>query len=109
MSSENKQAMGQGFWKEHSAAWKSSGLTQLGYCEQHGLSYQSFVYQHNRINSQSKKTSLHFVEAKATLKEAPQAMILQLVLPNGIRLGIGSAVNASLLETVLSVAGRVSC
>ncbi len=35
---------GPGFWKEHSEAWKASGLTQEAYCEQEGISYNSFVY-----------------------------------------------------------------
>lgn len=103
------KAIGAGFWKEHISGWKTSGLTQLAYCEQHAISYQSFIYQHNRMNSQSKKTSFNFIEAKSSEKDLSQTMILQMVLPNGIRLGIGSAVNASVLEAVLTVAGRISC
>ncbi len=49
MSSESKPIYKQGFWKEHSEAWKSSGLTQAAYCAEQGISYQSIVYQHNRI------------------------------------------------------------
>ena len=29
MSSENKHAYKQDFWREHSDAWKTSGLTQV--------------------------------------------------------------------------------
>ena len=46
------KTQGQGFWKDHSAAWKASGVTQKAYCEQAGISYRSFVYQHNRLVSQ---------------------------------------------------------
>ncbi len=66
MSSENKHAYKRGFWREHSdAAWKSSGLTQAEYCQQQGISYQSFVYQHNRMACKAQRTSgMSFLEAK---------------------------------------------
>ena len=100
----------QGLWKDHSKAWKASGLTQQAYCEQESISYRSFVYQHNRLMSQSKKTPLNFIKAK------PESAIisshvagLQLMLPNGIRIGIGAEINPVLLQTVLSVAGAMQC
>lgn len=100
----------QGLWKKHSEAWRASGLTQQAYCEQEGLSYKSFVYQHNRLMEQSKKVALNFIEAKA---EAPiiskPVSGLHLMLPNGIRIGIDAEVNPVLLQTVLHVAGAVSC
>jgi len=100
----------QGLWKEHSEAWKASGITQQAYCEQEGISYRSFVYQHNRLVSQTKKSSLNFIEAKveSAVISSPAAG-LQLMLPNGIRIGIGSEINPVLLQTVLNVAGAVQC
>lgn len=110
MSSENKHVYKQGFWKEHSAAWKSSGLTQVAYCAQQEISYQSFVYQHNRIANTSKQTGVNFVEAKPeTVAVSAQTSGLQLMLPNGIRVGITGEFNAVLLETVLTVAGAMPC
>ncbi|WP_339436066.1 hypothetical protein [Pseudomonas sp. EL_65y_Pfl1_R32] len=32
------------FWAEHVQAWRSSGLTQVAYCEQHQLNTKSFGY-----------------------------------------------------------------
>lgn len=109
MSGENTSPK-QGFWREHSAAWKSSGLTQQAYCEQEGISYRSFVYQHNRLTAKSKKAPLNFIKAKPMLAETQsQGTGLFLVLPNGIRLGINGEVNAVLLQTVLNVAGGMRC
>ena len=100
----------QGLWKEHSEAWRASGITQQAYCEQEGISYRSFVYQHNRLMSQSKKAPLNFIEAKAeSAVISSQAAGLQLMLPNGIRIGIGAEINPVLLQTVLSVAGAIQC
>jgi hypothetical protein len=100
----------QGFWRAHSAAWKASGLTQQAYCDQEGISYQSFVYQHNRLTGKTKSAPLNFIKAKPELTETKsQSPGLFLVLPNGIRLGINGEVNAVLLQTVLSVAGGMIC
>ena len=100
----------QGIWKERSAGWKASGLTQQAYCEQENISYRNFVYQHNRLTNKSKKAALNFVEAK------PESAVinsqnagLQLMLPNGIRIGISAELNPALLQTVLSVAGGIKC
>ncbi|WP_035921298.1 IS66 family insertion sequence element accessory protein TnpA, partial [Legionella moravica] len=77
----SSNAYKQGFWKEHSESWKASGLTQQAYCEQEGVSYRSFVYQHNRLASQSKKASLKFIEAKpGSVAINNQAAGLQLML-----------------------------
>ena len=104
------KTQGQGLWKDHSEAWKASGKTQQAYCEQEGISYRSFIYQHNRLMSQSKKAPLNFIEAKPeTGVISSSASGLQLMLPNGIRIGIGAEINPVLLQTVLSVAGAVQC
>lgn len=100
----------QGLWKDHSEAWKASGITQQAYCEQEGISYRCFVYQHNRLMSQSKKIPLKFIEAKPeSAVISSQAAGLQLMLPNGIRIGIGADISPALLQTVLSVAGGIQC
>ena len=111
MSCDNKHAYKQGFWREHSDAWKSSGLTQAEYCKQQGISYQSFVYQHNRIASKAqRKTAMSFVEAKPeAVAVSAQAAGLQLMLPNGIRVGITNEVSPILLKAVLTIAGGLSC
>ena len=110
MSTENKHTYKQGFWKEYSEAWKSSELTQVAYCAQQGISYQSFVYQHNRMANKSQQSTMNFVEAKPeSVAVNTQIAGLQLMLPNGIRIGITNEVNAVLLKTVLTIAGELSC
>lgn len=112
MSLENKHAYKQGFWRDHSEAWKTSGLTQVAYCAQQGISYQSFIYQHNRMASKAQrtKTAMRFVEAKQESGSInSQTAGLQLMLPNGIRIGITNEVNAVLLKTVLTIAGGLLC
>lgn len=109
MNEQNKP-QGQGFWKEHFESWKGSGLTQQAYCTREGISYQSFVYQHNRAASKLKKASINFIEAK--IKSAPTVKALsglQVLLPNGVRIGFDGEITAALLQLVFSSAGNISC
>jgi hypothetical protein len=100
----------QRLWKEHSNSWRESGLSQKAYCEREGISYRSFVYHHNRLKNRSKKAPVQFIEAKpAPVVINNQVSGLQLILPNGIRIGIGADIKAALLQTVLSVAGAFQC
>ena len=110
MKSPSKKAK-VGLWKaHHSAAWKTSGLTQQAYCEQEGISYRSFIYQHNRLERHSQKASLHFFEAKRSSPIIPpETAGLELMLPNGIRIIIGTEINPALLQMVLSTAGALPC
>ena len=111
MSNEKKHAYREGFWREHSEAWKSSGLTQAEYCAQKGISYQSFIYQHNRMSCKEPRTPMSFVKAnpEAYAASCNPTAGLQLMLPNGVRIGIAHEVNPVLLKTVLTIAGALSC
>lgn len=35
-------------WSEHVAKWRTSALTRIEYCQQHGLALNAFIYQINR-------------------------------------------------------------
>ena len=37
------------FWEDHLGAWQESGMSQAGYCRQHGLSDKSFLYWKKRL------------------------------------------------------------
>ena len=108
MKSENK-IKHPGYWRDHLESWKNSGLTPKVYCEQASISYGSFVYQHTRMTRKAEKTAVKFIENK--IPEQKQANIprLQLMLPNGIRIGIEGELNTGFLETVLRAAGSTSC
>lgn len=111
---ESTRPSGVGYWKEHSESWKESGLTQIAYCAREGISYQSFVYQHNRLSCKSKPKSkskpLSFIALQSEISGInSQVAGLQLMLPNGIRIGIGGEITTNLLQTILSVAGGLKC
>src|SRR6476469_9261295 len=103
---DQSKTQGQGFWKEHFESWKVSGLTQQSYCLREEISYQRFVYQHNRANSKLKKTPINFIEAKIKpLAASRDSSGLYVILPNGVRIVFDGEVTAALLQTVFSSAG----
>jgi hypothetical protein len=108
MNEQNKP-QGQGFWKEHSELWKASGLTQQAYCSREGISYQSFVYQHNRANK-LKKPPINFIEATIqSISAVRSSPGLQVILPNGVRIGFDGEITSALLQIIFSSAGNISC
>ncbi len=109
MKSENKIKR-PGYWRDHLESCKNSGLAPKVYCEQAGISYGSFVYQHTRMTRKAEKSAVKFIEKKIPeQKQANNIPCLQLMLPNGIRIGIEGELNTGFLETVLRAAGNTSC
>jgi len=110
MTEEAKDVNGYDFWKSHSESWKTSGVSQSKYCEQEGINYASFVYQHGKLNQRPKGNRLHFIEAKRDIPALNnQTAGLQLLLPNGIKIGVSNEVNIDLLKSILTLVGDLSC
>ena len=45
-------------WSEHIADWEASGLTQSIFCQQHNLSYATFVYWRSYFKKQGQQQQL---------------------------------------------------
>jgi len=110
MSSETTTEQTEDFWVNHSRTWRSSGLKQAEYCEQAGISYQRFIYQHHWILTKERRTDVNFIQVKSERNSAtaPSAGI-QLMLPNGVRVGIANELSPELLKTVLTIACGLAC
>ena len=93
------------YYEEHIEAWRHSGLSQLKYCEQANIAYGSFKNWSGKLKqNEPEKTS--FIEAK--LSEAQDfGAILQISLPNGVRLGISAPKSNALVEHVLKFVGQL--
>lgn len=46
------------FWERHVSQWRESGMSQMGYCRQEGLSHKSFVYWKKRVSGTNAVISL---------------------------------------------------
>ena len=110
MQEDIKSIESEEFWKRHSEAWKVSGITQLAYSKQEGLNYGTFVYKHRKLNHPASSRGMQFIRASSEMMSASsQAVGLQLILPNGVRIGIANEVNIGFLQNVLTIAGALTC
>lgn len=98
------------YWKAHSEAWLSSGLSQMTYCAKEGINHGTFCYWRNRIKKIESNAinSAQFLEVnKPSPASASEQPAIQLMLPNGVRLGVSSTTNKEVLREVLSFAGAL--
>lgn len=99
------------FWQTHMDNWKQSGLSRREYCRRNGLSPSSFSSGSKGLSAKAKEpidfiaVNNPFHEEKRSINSANS--ILQLLLPNGVRLGLGEQANAQLIQQVLSFAGSL--
>jgi hypothetical protein len=85
-------------WSEHTAKWRTSGLTRIAYCQQYGLQLNSFIYQINRRqDGQSKELTLVPVKVRA----APPGGDVVLRGPRGWSLTMASDVSTAWLGELL--------
>jgi hypothetical protein len=93
------------YYEEHLEAWRTSGLTQEKYCEQVNIRYGSFKTWSGKLK-RIEPIKNDFVEAKVP-EHQDFASILQISLPNGIRIGISSPKSNTLVEQVLKFVGQL--
>ena len=90
----------------HIEAWLQSGLSKIKYCENANISYSYFKALSAKLK-QNKVVNSGFVEVKPSAEQDIGA-ILQVSLPNGVRIGISCPKNNSLVEQVLTFVGQLS-
>jgi hypothetical protein len=86
-------------WAERIAAQQRSGITVKQFCKERGLTEYSFYAWRKRL--QEKRPVFALVERSARRQDRPTEATLELVLPAGARLRIGTGVDAATLRTVL--------
>jgi len=93
------------YYEEHIEAWRLSGLSQVKYCEQANIAYGSFKSWPSKLK-QNETVKTEFVEA--TVPEHQDfSSILQISLPNGVRIGISWPKSNVLIEQVLKFVGQL--
>lgn len=94
------------YYEEHVQAWRDSGLSQIKYCEHANILYATFKSWPSKLK-RSSEIKPKFVEVKAAVR-ATHDTVLQISLPNGVRIGISSSDESSLVEKVLKFVGQLS-
>lgn len=98
------------YWEKHLDAWKESGLTQKDYCKQKGLTYGSFKNWRSQLIEKSDFPAPRFVEATPVEPEKSlhNALVLQISLANGSRIGVTGQASSDVVRQVLELTGKVS-
>jgi hypothetical protein len=50
-----------GYWAKHIEGWRTSGLSQLGYCQKHGIPLSTFGFWRKRLAGENTTTALEIV------------------------------------------------
>src|ERR1044071_740567 len=96
---EERAATKNNQWRERIAEQERSGLSVKQFCRERGLTECSFYAWRKRLR---KREPVRFaLVERAALQESATEALLELVLANGARLGIGTGVDSSTLRTVL--------
>ena len=77
------------YYEEHVQAWRDSGLSQVKYCVHANILYATFKSWPSKLKKSS-EIKPKFVEVKAAVR-ATHDTVLQISLPNGVRIGISSS------------------
>ena len=98
------------YWERHLASWQSSGLTQKDYCIREGLAYSSFNKRHSQTKNKPCLQASSFIEATPVEpeKSVSTALVLQISLANGSRIGVSGQATSKMIEQVLTLAGKAS-
>jgi len=87
-------------WRTQISAQERSGISVKQFCQQQGLTEQSFYYWRKRLRTTTTSMRFALVEAEPRRGTAEHAA-LELVLTTGERLRISAGVEAATLRQVL--------
>jgi hypothetical protein len=87
-------------WRTQISAQERSGISVKQFCQQQGLTEQSFYYWRKRLQTTTTSMRFALVEAEPRRGTAEHAA-LELVLTTGERLRISAGVEAATLRQVL--------
>ena len=99
---EQRKAARSTYWSERIAQQERSGVSVQRFCEEQGLTEQTFYLWRKRLRKQP-PTRFALVETGPAQRQCVTDAGLELVLARGERLRISAGVDATVLRTVLEV------
>jgi hypothetical protein len=111
------QPQGRSYWVDHIEAWRASGMSRAEYCQIHGLSRKTFGWWTWRLDQERRASSAReaprFVPVELTEQASPNLdpadpadERIEIALPGGVAVRVGSGFDAAALHRVLTVLGR---
>jgi hypothetical protein len=97
-------------WEKQVSKWMQSGLTQKDYCKREGITYGSFKNWRSQLIDKAFLQAPSFVEATPVEpeKSSSNALVLQISLANGSRIGVSAQASSRIVEQVLALTGSAS-
>jgi hypothetical protein len=96
----------QAFWQQHMNGWESSAKSQATYCLEQGISFFAFGYWRKRLKQSSE--SIKFIKATGDCHSKKSVTpILQVLLPNGVRIGVSHEARVETVREILSSLGAL--
>jgi len=86
-------------WQQHLEWWRSSGTTQIAYCQKHGLSRHAFQYWKHQLDNGGHN---RFVEIKQSTTLGSRSHI-EILLAEGVRICVPQGASPEELRMVLHV------
>lgn len=97
------------YWRQRMDEYKTSGLSQQAYCKKEGLCFSTLSYWRWKLNKEKDIQSPGFLEAKLSKEASHHQTIVQLILPNGTKVGIPTQAGKELIVHVISEVGGFAC
>jgi hypothetical protein len=91
------------FWENHLRDWQLSGLPQVGYCREHGLSVKSFVYWKKKLVPARASVSLVEVARFESAPKVSSCRPLRLMVGNRYGIEIERGFDEETLDRLLRV------
>jgi transposase len=84
-------------WQQHLKSWRSSGDTQVSYCQQHGLSRHAFQYWKQNLEGNGRN---RFVEISRSALSG-SGSVVEILLDGGVQIRVPQGVSPEHLHMVL--------
>jgi hypothetical protein len=94
------------YWREHLDAWQASGLTQVAYCRQLGLSRFQFQYWKRRFQESASLPSLIEVPFASVMVRKPN-QALRLLVGDQYQIAVDRDFDHVALRQLIGVLGRL--
>lgn len=112
MGLPNKPSKKRAYWSKLVSQWKASNLSQRAFCDQHDITYTSFLWWRKRLKDQRELAATNLVPVilKASTKpdteplpptSPPLPERINVYLSGGVRIELPLTVSPKLLQTII--------
>lgn len=92
------------YWEKQVEAWRRSGLSQVEFCQEHGLSRWGFLYWRRKLLGNSSSGDTAFVQVSNALEmKLAQRSTISIGIDSRHRIEVAEGFDAATLKQILDV------